>query len=253
MNNKLKLVFAIQAMLSCGLAQANLSAAQVQFNQTRFLLTESSRSQSLELTNTGRAGAQCQLSFIHYNQMNGTGMLEVDKSKAIAPASHLLRYSPKRVTIPKDQSQTARLIFRRRPNLQEGDYLSYIRMRCDQDALLGNKNALSATVNFNIPVHVRVGDPKGELTFDNVKLDRKRNVVNFKLSRTGKRSWVGDINVIDSKGSVVGRLNGLAVYPSAEYITRQVSLTKSYVGKLKLQFKEEREFGNAVKIAAINI
>lgn len=242
----MKKLTSISSILLCVLSMqvnANMGAAQVQFNQTRFLFTEKQRTQSLEMTNMGNAKADCKLGFVHYNQQNGEGVIEVEKQQAIAPASHLLRFSPRSVSIPKDRSQTARLVFRRRPNLQEGDYLSYIRMQCVQEAILGQQNALAATVNFNIPVYVRIGDPKGSVKIESAHIDKQSKVASIRVSREGSRAWVGSLTVTDSSGEEVARLKNVTLSQAVTFRDFKLPLKDISSNQFIVTYQEDKEFG----------
>jgi len=235
-------------IISINTVQADI-AASVSFSQYRIVLDEKKRNDKLMLTNTGNQGAKCNLGLNHYsvNEDNSQSQ-QSDFKKAYNSAKSLLRYSPRSVTIPAGTSQTVRLISRRKSNQVDGEYMSYLRLSCsviDDNIALGQPT-VGARVNYNIPVHIRVGDIQAETNFTIMDITKTNNNY-YKLIvrqyRQGNSSLIGDFTATDKQtGSQITAINNLGIYPPAKYMDHVIILKNKPLEGVDINFIPDEKY-----------
>ena len=159
----------------------------------------------------------------------------------VKTASEWLRYSPRRVTLDPNQSQTVRVLARRPADLATGEYRTHFTVTAVPPEETGTSIAqavgqvapgqiairLTPVYGISIPIIVRQGELTAKAGFANIKAVEQagRRAVNFDLTREGDRSIYGDIEVLLMGAGAPKRIalvRGLAVYP--EINQRSVSL-----------------------------
>lgn len=196
----------------------------------RVVFEGNKQSQELTLANTGSDTARYNVSFLQYRMTEEGGFEEINEPDSGQYfADPYLRFFPRSVSLAPNEAQVVRMQFRRKPDMQQGEYRSHVYFRAVPDEKpLGDLPAEDSTAigiqlipifGISIPVIVRVGDLKLEVGIDNAALVAKPDSV-FELSltftREGEKSVYGDITVNwkpDSGETVeVGIVKGLAVY-----------------------------------------
>ncbi len=203
---------------------------------TRIVL-DGRRGTEVILNNTGNEEATYRIS-LELRRMNDIGRLEDvtveganDTEKA---ALAVIRYAPRRVTLPPNQPQSIRIGLQPMENLPDGEYRAHMLFRAIPkaqpatealDAGNGLKIQLIPIYGITIPIIVRKGNLEATATLANVKIaaDNEGPTLQFDLARKGARSVFGEIHV--TKPGVAEPLmiaKGIAIYP--EVSSRQVSL-----------------------------
>lgn len=176
-------------------------------------------------------------------------------------AKSMLMFTPRRVTLGPNESQTVRVRLLRPSDLAPGEYRSSLTVTAipPEDAGLtaekaaeGPKNEVSLRVialfSLSIPVIVRQGDTVAAAKFASVRLAEKNVMV--KLQRSGAGSLYGDIEIHrgDAKGEVVGFVKGLGVYGEVDSREVAVPLTApvSRGEKLLLLYRDDDQSPGAV-------
>ena len=226
------LLLGTQAMLaSPAKAQGDLLVAP-----TRVVL-DGRRGTEVILNNIGNEEATYRIT-LELRRMNDQGRLDdvdptqaSDKEKA---ALQVIRYAPRRVTLPPNQPQSIRIGMHPADALADGEYRAHLLFRAIpkaapveavQDVSNDLKIQLIPIYGISIPVIVRKGNLEATAALSNVHIgkDNEGPTLEFSLSRKGNKSVFGEIHVTKPGVSEpVTIAKGIAIYPEVE--SRSVSL-----------------------------
>lgn len=150
---------------------------------------------------------------------------EDESDEGILWADDMVRFAPRRVTIPAGGSQQVRLLFRRAADMKEAEYRSHLwivsEVKPDQFVLKqdNEKQAIRLSIQpaLSLPVFVRNGNLTASAEISNAKLYNKDGTLHasFTLEREGTKSLYGDLEltcVDGGKEVVVRQIKGIAVY-----------------------------------------
>lgn len=162
---------------------------------------------------------------------------------AARPASALLRWSPRRVTLASFESQTIRIMARIPPDLPPGEYRTHFSVLAVPQSAVGGYTIEQATgasivggigvtivprFGISIPVILRVGETTltaglRDLTIA-VRPDGTR-AIELTITRDGTRSAFGDLTVTatGSKAKIT-EIKGIGVYTEVNQRTVQIPL-----------------------------
>ncbi|GAA0476459.1 hypothetical protein GCM10009096_17790 [Parasphingorhabdus litoris] len=203
---------------------------------TRIVL-DGQRGTEVILNNIGSETATYRIS-LELRRMTAEGKLkEVSADEVNATeqaAKDMIRYAPRRVTLPPNQPQAIRLGIRPPQGLEDGEYRAHLLFRAIPKAKSvteqsnptgGFTIALTPIYGVTIPVIIRQGNLEATAGIANARVesDDKGQAFAFDLSRTGNRSTYGEIRVRkqgESEPILVAR--GIAIYP--EVTSRKVTL-----------------------------
>ncbi len=221
----------VSTALVLGLSTNTHAESVLQVLPTRVLMSDSVRSTTVTLVNRGDEDGTYRLFFRNLRMDENGTMEEITENNAASNekfADKMLRFSPRRVTVPARSKQTVRIVLRKPPGLEDGEYRSHLVFRKlkDQQSVLEKKASenqiafsLRAVVEVTIPVIVRQGELSATLSIDNAQLgtlsgDIKN--IDFTLEREGTRSIYGNVDLweVSSNGARrnLGSARGLAVY-----------------------------------------
>lgn len=206
---------------------------------TRVIL-DGRRGTEVILNNIGNEEATYRIT-LELRRMNDKGRLDDvdvtganDKEKM---ALEVIRYAPRRVTLPPNQPQSIRIGMQPKEGLPDGEYRAHLLFRAipkapdpsaAADAGNGLKIQLIPIYGISIPVIVRHGNLQGTAVLNNVRLgkDNEGPTLEFDMSRQGEKSVFGEIHV--TKPGIAEPISiskGIAIYP--EIGSRNVSLPLS--------------------------
>ena len=203
---------------------------------TRVVL-DGERGTEVILNNIGSETATYRIS-LELRRMTADGRLEeVSEEQANAmeqAAKAMIRYAPRRVTLPPNQPQAIRLGVRAPEGLADGEYRVHLLFRAIPEARSvtdqavpdgGFTIALTPIYGVTIPIIVRYGNLQATAAIANGRMEKDADGQSFAfdLSRSGDRSTYGEIRI--TKPGVAEPLmiaRGIAVYP--EVTRRTVSL-----------------------------
>ena len=189
------------------------------------------------LNNIGNEEATYRIT-LELRRMNDKGRLDdVDPLAANAKektALEVIRYAPRRVTLPPNQPQSIRVGLQTTDSLPDGEYRAHMLFRAipkapaainAEDGTNGLKIQLIPIYGISIPIIVRKGNLEATAAMSNVRMgaDNEGPTLEFDLSRQGDKSVFGEIHV--TKPGVSEPLSvakGIAIYP--EIASRNVSL-----------------------------
>lgn len=267
---------------------SNIAMANVTIDPKRVVFFGRERTAQVNLINSGDEEAVYRV-FFQETIMDEEGNLKVLKDDEV-PANHpsssqMIKYSPRRVTIPAHSGQVVRLMLRKPKDLAEGEYRSNIVFQGVPDADKGaniekvalkkDEVRISITPIFgiSIPAIVRHGDLTATASISDIKLStkevKKKNdkgeeetvnskILNIVLNREGNRSLYGgftvDYQAPNSDEKVeVGRVKGIAIYTNVTSRDIELGLnppegvTLKKGGTLFVKYEEDPEMGGDLK------
>lgn len=189
------------------------------------------------LNNIGNEEATYRIT-LELRRMNDQGRLDdVDPLAANAKeksALEVIRYAPRRVTLPPNQPQSIRVGLQATDTLPDGEYRAHMLFRAipkapaatgAEDAGNGLKIQLIPIYGISIPIIVRKGNLQATAAMSNIRMgtDNEGRTLEFDLNRSGEKSVFGEIHV--TKPGVAEPLSvakGIAIYP--EVSSRKVIL-----------------------------
>jgi P pilus assembly chaperone PapD len=227
---------AVIALTGGGASAPAHAAGDLLVAPTRIVL-DGRRGAEVILNNIGAEEATYRIS-LELRRMGDNGRLEdilpeaaSDKEKA---ALEIIRFAPRRVTLPPNQPQSIRVGLQGTETLPDGEYRAHMLFRAipktpeataDGDGSNGLKINLIPVYGVTIPVIIRKGELRATAAIANAAIarDNEGQALQFDLSRQGDKSVFGEVHV--TRPGVAEPLlvaKGIAVYP--ELASRQVSL-----------------------------
>ncbi len=254
-------VAASTVALSLSPAQA---AGDLLVAPTRIVL-DGQRGTEIILNNIGSETATYRIS-LELRRMTAEGRLtEVspeDANELEQAAKEMIRYAPRRVTLPPNQPQAIRLGVRAPKDLADGEYRVHLLFRAIPKARSvtaspeqadGFSIALTPIYGVTIPVIIRQGNLSATAAIANARIEQgdEGQAFAFDLSRTGDRSTYGEIRVMkQGANEPLLLVRGIAVYP--ELASRKVSLpvppevAAQLKGPLSIEYYEPRNIGGGL-------
>ncbi|WP_174209031.1 molecular chaperone [Sphingorhabdus sp. EL138] len=231
---------------------------------TRIVL-DGQRGTEIILNNIGSETATYRIS-LELRRMTAEGRLtEVspeDANELEQAAKEMIRYAPRRVTLPPNQPQAIRLGVRAPKDLADGEYRVHLLFRAIPKARSvtaspeqadGFSIALTPIYGVTIPVIIRQGNLSATAAIANARIEQgdEGKAFAFDLSRTGDRSTYGEIRVMkQGVNEPLLLVRGIAVYP--ELASRKVSLpvppevAAQLKGPLSIEYYEPRNIGGGL-------
>ncbi|HPE34351.1 MAG TPA: hypothetical protein PLI65_06085 [Bacteroidales bacterium] len=246
-NPRSKKSFAVISLLATMMLLPLLTFAQgdLLITPRRIVFEGNKQSQEINLANTGQDTAVYAITFVQYRMKeDGTFEQIEEPDPGQKFADSYLRYFPRTVTLPPNESQVVRMQMRRLPDMQPGEYRSHLYFRAvPVERPLGEEDILEDTTaigirltpifGITIPVIIRIGDVKGNVTLSDMTLEMQNDTIpvfNVKFNRTGEASVYGDLIVEyepEKGGSIeVGIVRGIAVYTPNSARTFKMQLQK---------------------------
>lgn len=176
------------------------------------------------------------------------------------PASQMLRFSPRRVTLKPDEKQVVRIMLRRPRDLAIGEYRSHMRFRAipatkeKGGSIETSGIKIDFSTSFTIPVVVRQGKPEVNVVIDRATITPSKTEatpeITVFMSNNSKYSARGNIVATvegkDGKPQVIGRNNDYSLYPELKKAAVKLSWvgTDNAIpdGKLTVSFDGIKEY-----------
>jgi len=245
---------------------------------TRIVMEGRTRSAQVTLLNKGTEVAVYRVSIINMQMTEAGEYRRVEETGAAGGyADSMVRFAPRQVELQPGKSQTVRIILRKPPGLQEGEYRSHILFQAVPDPKTGQSVEMQTSDEglsirlvvvpaITIPLIVRHGELSASASISDITLsegDAKNEtqpMVSFSINRSGSRSLFGDVSISylppDSHEEfVVGQINQLAVYtPNSR---RRISLplrVPEHVtlsgGRLRVEYRARPDDGGGTIASA---
>lgn len=256
--SRLILIFTI---IGCFFSSPLWANVDIHFSKVQFYLNDNTRTSSMKMKNQGNHGANCSIGLAQHLISNDGQIKSVSGSNegVYNSAKELVRYSPRKVDVPSGSSQVVRISFRRIPNLDDGEYISYLRVKCIEDKqetpVLGKISA-SAVVYYNLPVVIRHGDINSENKIVSAKMFTENGnsyvVAEHQRLPGATGSIIGNYEVIGKDSEkVYGSLTSGKVYAPARYRKQKFNLTETPNEPVQLKFTMNPQLGEQVTIVDI--
>ncbi len=255
---------ATSVLLAPVILSAQAKAGDLLVAPTRVVL-DGRRGTEVILNNVGAEEATYRIS-LELRRMNALGKLEdvqtETANEAEKKALAMVRYAPKRVTLPPNQPQSIRIGIQALEGLPDGEYRAHMMFRAipkaqpvaaASDVAGGVQIQLIPIYGVTIPIIVRKGKLEAAASIANPRLGKEQDVpmLQFDLNRKGSRSVYGDVKVTKpGLAAPVFQAKGIAIYP--EIGARLVSIplpnevAAQMHGPVTIGYYEASEAGGAL-------
>lgn len=229
-------LIAVATVTGLGVSTPVNAAGDLLVAPTRIVL-DGRRGAEVILNNIGAEEATYRIS-LELRRMGDNGRLEdillEDASDKEKVALEIIRFAPRRVTLPPNQPQSIRVGLQGTETLPDGEYRAHMLFRAipktpdataEMDSGNGLKINLIPVYGVTIPVIIRKGELKATAAIANASIarDDEGQTLQFDLSRQGDKSVFGEVHVTrPGMAEPLLVAKGIAVYPELE--SRQVSL-----------------------------
>ena len=226
------LVLVLSIISALPVTNAN-AAGQLMVSPTRIVFEGNERTQKVNLINNGSETGRYRISFVRRKMTEDGKFEEVSENEPGMYSDDIVRFSPRQVTLQPGQSQTVRLMLRKKRDMQDGEYRSHMLFQSLPDPATSDINILTdnnstgltvqliPVVGITIPIIVRQGKLSSTISLSDFELKqantvKAENTLSFKINREGNSSAYGDFRVYfipkGGEAVVVAQVNGLAVY-----------------------------------------
>ncbi|MDY7096877.1 MAG: molecular chaperone [Pseudomonadota bacterium] len=236
---------------------------------TRVIL-DGSRGTEVILSNIGAEEATYRIGLELRRMLDNGRLVPVERTEANdaeEAALGMIRYAPRRITLPPGQPQAVRLAARPGADLPDGEYRVHMSFKAipkprevTEAAPSGGgvQIQLIPIYGVTIPIIVRHGRVEAQVALTQPRIEQGENgpELALEISRSGDSSTYGEL-VVTKRGvkDPLVTSRGLAVYP--ELGTRKVRIpltmeqAASLKGQLRFEYREMPEAGGGL-IAAVD-
>ena len=221
------------------------AAGQLMVSPTRVVFEGSERTKQVNLINNGSETGRFRISFVRRKMTEDGKFEEIAENGPGMFSDEFVRFSPRQVTLQPGQSQTVRLMLRKKSGMPDGEYRSHMLFQSlpdpattdISDLARDNNKGLSIqlipVIGITIPVIIRQGQLDSTVTLSDFQIKQANTVrasstLSLKINREGNRSAYGDFRVyFTPKGGTtvtVGQINGVAVYTPLSSRTVEIRL-----------------------------
>lgn len=251
------------------------AAAQLMISPTRVIFEGSERTKKVNIINNGAEAGRYRISFVRRKMLDSGQIEAVEENEPGMYSDEMVRFSPRQVTLQPGQSQTVRLMLRKKRDLEDGEYRSHLMFQALPDASTSDIEDLASTesnkvsiklipiVGITIPVFVKQGKLNASASLSDFEIKQSNTVkggstLSLKINRTGNGSIYGDIRVYftpkQGPSVLIGQANGVAVYLPLEKRAFEVRLNPPAGlnlanGELKIIYLKPDEDEKSGKIA----
>lgn len=275
MQNKINRFFR-NSLIVAALAGSTLATTQPVAAQgdllvapTRVIL-DGRRGTEVILSNIGTEEATYRISLELRRMTEEGGLIDVELENANSAeqaALDMIRYAPRRITLPPGQPQAVRIAARAGADLPDGEYRVHMQFRAipkpvavteQPEEVEGMRFQLIPVYGVTIPVIVRRGRLEAQVAIAQPRIEadaEKANIV-LTLNRSGQASTYGDL-LIKRQGSdeVIYSARGLAVYPEVNSREFKLPVPMAHAGQLagpvRVEYRESAAAGGNL-IAALD-
>lgn len=223
--------------------------AHFSIDKSRLYFDRKNRFQTLTIRNTSESPLSYTIKVNHV-EMSEEGRITLvkDENNVQNSAKKLLRYSPRRGRILPGGSQIVRFTVRKPAGLESGEYRSQLRI---EGGLLGQENANSAKLAYNIPIIARHGQTEASADLDFLGIhynEKQQPMMSLLIKREGNRSLFGSFTITNAKGDVIGLTKGVSVYEPLKQRVMNVELTGELTPNVSVVYEELKEYGGTAKV-----
>ena len=232
-------------------------ASAVRVSMKRITFEGKTRSEVLTIINNTGEAQTYRLGWRKYKMGERSSLKAIendaDDDGSILWADEMLRFAPRRVSIPAGSSQQVRILLRRPSGIEEAEYRSHLWILTEskpgeyQLHANNNQQAIRLAIQpaISLPIFVRHGELKATGSISDASMKRTPNGlrVSFTLNRTGNRSLYGDFTFIckDEGEKVLHQLKGISVYTEIEkrYLDFNIPLKGNSCKKVSIEYRSD--------------
>lgn len=209
---------------------------------TRALFEGGQSTAVVNLINRSSKVLTYRLSFIRYRSDESGGLHEVGAIRIGERfADEFVRFTPRRVVLQPQQTQSVRLLLRKPQDLPDGEYVSFLRMAVTPTTTIAGSGETSDDAGISIkliplygvaiPVIIRNGDLQAQYNLGEMSLNytNARPYLVFDINKSGLKSLYGNIKVFwsssDASNLEVGRLIEFAIRSEDSLRHMQIPIT----------------------------
>ncbi|MDU0112953.1 hypothetical protein RT723_08080 [Psychrosphaera aquimarina] len=221
----------------------SVSVESVTVTSTRLFLSPDVQSTSMSVINSDDEPLTCKIEVRNLDVKNGKLTLtEGDGINNPSPVN-MVRIAPSRFNLDFRQVQEFKAIYRRKPGVEDGEYIGAIAVICKGQAEESTKKVeIKPTLVQNIPLIVRTKKLDSQVTFSNVR--KVGTKVFAEMLVTGERSVSGDVTIgYQESGGIIKELKKVSHYPGEKPKQLELELKSDTDSPLKIMFNELKESG----------
>ena len=263
------------ATLGCTLAavvcapQASAQVGDLLVAPTRVIL-DGRRGTEVILSNIGSEEATYRIG-LELRRMSPQGNLEdveeADANEKEKAALAMIRYAPRRITLPPGQPQAVRVAARPGAELPDGEYRVHMAFRAipkarpvteQADSGEGLKIQITPIYGVTIPIIVRYGRIGAQVAIEQPRIVNTPTgqQLSVRIDRSGESSTYGEFRVLrQGSNEELFKVGGLAIYPEIDSRDFTFPLTPeqaaSLTGPLRFEYREMPAAGSGL-IAAVD-
>ncbi len=228
----------------------SFSQANMALSDYRIFFSANQRSNALQIRNTSDKPLRFTTQIVHMNMTDEGTLIPITIEEAgDSSAKRMLRFSPKRATIPPYGIQAIRFSVRKPKGLKPGEYRAVLKLIGSVDVNNTGGLAVRPKIAYNLPIIIRHGqvNATGELYEPSLIYRDAKPFLSVWLKSDGNRSLYGSLSVLDSGNDEVGRVNGIAFYQPLDKRRVLIPLNDDTTGNVIIKFEEDPAFGGTVE------
>ena len=260
----------ILAALSTSLSVAPVSAqGDLLVAPTRVIL-DGRRGTEVILSNIGSEEATYRIGLELRRMMEDGRLVPVERQDANdteEAALGMIRYAPRRITLPPGQPQAVRLAARPGADLPDGEYRVHMSFKAipkprtvtdESEQTEGIGIQLIPIYGVTIPIIVRHGRVEAQVAMGQPRMIENEDgqFLALAINRSGDSSTYGELRITKpGLDRPVAVLRGVAIYPEIDKRELRIQLTKeqaaALTGQLRFEYRDMPEAGGGL-IAAVD-
>lgn len=181
--------------------------------KTRLFLDPQNKTTSMSVLNSESRPLNCRVSVRNLDVENGSLVIKPEEESRNPSPEKLIKLAPRRFKLGVRSSQEFKVIYRRRPNIEEGEYIGAVAIRCSSPTERSDKVvSIEPSLVHNVPLIVRTGKLSTSVSLtDAVKTS---DAVTVNVAVDGDRSVSGNIRLSNAQsGSVISEVLKWSHYP----------------------------------------
>lgn len=240
----------------------------------RVIFEGSKRAEVLTVINNSDTQETYRMGWRHYKMTEDKALLAVDEENLpdfIKPSKDMVRFSPRRFTLPPRGSQQVRMMLRLPGGVEDGEYRSHLWIRPEADVAAYRKESERLTkagktgvtmkmlAGVSMPIIVRKGKLDATAEIKNLAFRNKGDHIEatFVLERVGNSSVYGDLDLVCNMGQgdeyLIKFLRGISIYTEVSFRNMVMKILpkkdKPNCNNITLRYTETDGFkGNVVSI-----
>ena len=238
----------------------------------RVIFQKKDRTKEIVLINTSNEEKSFRIYFKNMKMISDGSYKEIEvtdkENSDFLFADKYIRYSPRQITLAAGETQSIRLLLRKKKQMKEGEYRSHLIFaelpkQSSSQATQSDEFQIkiNALFGISIPVIVRHGDLTQSALVKNVKIDEITKELYLELHRDSQASSYGNIHISfrknnQSKFKEIKLIKGISILPPLNWRSLTLPLAKEYQennivnGEIKVKFiNDEQENKGEKKVS----